>query len=46
VKIWYDGLSKGKKMLLLLGVLVVVSFLGDQLGFWTMSLPGPTEPVN
>ena len=45
MKIWYDGLSKGKKMVLWVGVVIVVAFLGDQMGFWTMSLPAPTEPV-
>ena len=45
MKEWYNGLSKGKKIALWVAVVIVVGFIGDQAGWWAMSLPVPTEPV-
>ena len=37
MKNWYDNLSKGKKMLVWVAVVIVVGFIGDAAGWWEMT---------
>ena len=34
---WFNNLSNGKKALVVVGVIIVVGFIGDQAGWWEMS---------
>ena len=46
MKNWYDGLTKGKKMLVWVAVVIVVGFAGDAAGWWEMTsfIPGGDGP--
>ena len=46
MKNWYDGLTKGKKMLVWVAAVIVVGFIGDAAGWWEMTsfIPGGDGP--